>query len=82
MHFIGSTLDLNVDCRAAGETLFRIEVVRYNVDAFNGFESGNVSRHVREENIVLAGSVNARVVGTGSRTIDVILKSARRISWN
>ena len=59
---IRSALDLHIDGRAAGESLFGIEAVSHNVDCLNGFQRRDVSSDVRQPDVGRSDSINTSVV--------------------
>src|SRR5262245_18430916 len=82
MDGVGSAFDLHVDCSSSRQTLLRIKAVGDDVDGLDRLQCGNVSRYVGEPNVVLAGAVNADVVGAVRRAIYVERQSSRRVGWN
>ena len=61
MKLVGTTLDLNVDSSAAGESLLGREAVRNYVYRFNRFKRRHISSDVRQPGRMAGGAVDTDV---------------------
>jgi len=76
---VGAGFNLDVNRGAAGEALFGVEGVGYDVDTLDGLEGGDVGNDVGEPYVGRRGTVDAGVVGTGTGAVDVELEGARGV---
>src|SRR5262249_39233376 len=76
---IRPALDLDVDRRAASQTLLGVETVGHDVDGLDRFERGHIRRHVRQPDVGRTDPVNARVVGRTAGAVDVEDQRTRRV---
>src|SRR5947209_2199096 len=78
MQAVGPALDLNANCSASGQALFRIKRVGYDVDFLNCFQPGNVGQSAVDD-ATARSAVYASAVDVGRGTVGRKVDGASRI---